>query len=81
MDSFSDMAKALTNMSTYKLKNQQLSNQIHLAEEMNKKYKENHIYEIIELEQDLVSGQNEGGKINMRDIFKNFTIESKRRFY
>ena len=74
MDSFSDMAKALTNMSTYKLKNQQLSNQIHLAEEMNKKYKENHIYEIIELEQDLVSGQNEGGKINMRDIFKNFTI-------
>ena len=74
MDSFSDMANALTNMSSYKLKTNQLSSQIHLAEELNKKYKNNHIYEIIELEQDIVSGQNDGGKINNRDIFKNFTI-------
>ena len=74
MDSFSDMAKALTNMSSYKLKNQQLSNQITLAETINKKYKDNHIYEIIELEQDIVSGENDGGKIRERDIFKNFTI-------
>ena len=74
MDSFSDMANALTNMSSYKLKTNQLSSQIHLAEELNKKYKNNHIYEIIELEQDIVSGENDGGKINNRDIFKNFTI-------
>ena len=74
MDSFSDMANALTNMSSYKLKTNQLSTQIHLAEELNKKYKNNHIYEIIELEQDIVTGQNDGGKINNRDIFKNFTI-------
>ena len=74
MDSFSDMQNALTNMSSYKIKTNQLSSQIHLAEELNKKYKSNHIYEIIELEQDIVSGENDGGKINNRDIFKNFTI-------
>jgi len=74
MDSFSDMANALAHMSSYKLKTSQLSNQIHLAEELNKKYKSNHIYDLIELEQDIVSGENDGGKINNRDIFKNFTI-------
>ena len=74
MDSFSDMANALTNMSSYRIKTNQLSTQIHLAEELNKVYKSNHIYEIIELEQDIVSGVNDGGKINNRDIFKNFTI-------
>ena len=74
MDSFSDMRNALANMSSYRLKSSQLSNQIHLAEELNKKYKNDHIYEIIELEQDIVSGENDGGKINNRDIFKNFTI-------
>ena len=74
MDSFSDMANALAHMSSYKLKTNQLSNQIHLAEELNKKYKSNHIYELIELEQDIVSGENDGGKINNRDIFKKFTI-------
>ena len=74
MDSFSDMANALAHMSSYKLKTTQLSNQIHLAEELNKKYKSNHIYELIELEQDIVSGENDGGKINNRDIFKKFTI-------
>ena len=74
MDSFSDMANALTNMSSYKIKTNQLSSQIHLADELNKKYKMNHIYEIIELEQDIVTGVNDGGKINNRDIFKNFTI-------
>ena len=74
MDSFSDMANALTNMSSYRIKTNQLSSQIHLAEELNKIYKNNHIYEIIELEQDIVSGVNDGGKINNRDIFKNFTI-------
>jgi hypothetical protein len=51
-----------------------LSNQIHLAEELNKKYKSNYIYDLIELEQDIVSGENDGGKINNRDIFKKFTI-------
>jgi hypothetical protein len=45
-----------------------------LAEELNKKYKRNHLYDLIELEQDIVSGENDGGKINNRDIFKNFTI-------
>ena len=74
MDSFSDMANALAHMSSYKLKTNQLSNQIHLAEELNKKYKSNHIYELIELDQDIVSGENDGGKINNRDIFKKFTI-------
>ena len=74
MDFFSDMANALPHMSSYKLKTSQLSNQIHLAEELNKKYKSNHIYELIELEQDIVSGENDGGKINNRDIFKKFTI-------
>ena len=74
MDSFSDMANALAHMSSYKLKTNQLSSQIHLAEELNKKYKSNHIYDLIELEQDIVSGENDGGKINNRDIFKNFTI-------
>ena len=68
MDSFSDMANALTNMSSYRIKTNQLSSQIHLAEELNKIYKNNHIYEIIELEQDIVSGVNDGGKINNRDI-------------
>lgn len=74
LDSFSDMKNALTNMSTYKLKNEQLSCQLNLAEELNKKYKNNHLYDLIELEQDIVSGQNDGGAINNRDIFKNFTI-------
>lgn len=74
MDSFSDMANALANVSSYKLKTSQLSNQIHLAEELNKKYKSNSIYDLIELEQDIVSGENDGGKINNRDIFKKFTI-------
>ena len=74
MDSFSDMANALAHMSSYKLKTNQLSSQIHLAEELNKKYKSNHLYDLIELEQDIVSGENDGGKINNRDIFKNFTI-------
>ena len=74
MDSFSDMHNVLNNMSSYKLKSTQLSNQLHLAEELNKKYKNNHINEIIELEQDIVSGENDGGKINNREIFKNFTI-------
>jgi len=74
MDSFSDMRNALANMSSYRLKSNQLSNQIHLAEELNKKYKNDHMYDIIELEQDIVSGENDGGKINNRDIFKNFTI-------
>ena len=74
MDSFSDMANALTHMSSYKLKTSQLSNQIHLAEELNKKYKSNNIYDLIELEQDIVSGENDGGKINNRDIFKKFTL-------
>jgi hypothetical protein len=68
------MHNVLNNMSSYKLKSTQLSNQLHLAEELNKKYKNNHINEIIELEQDIVSGENDGGKINNRDIFKNFTI-------
>ena len=74
MDSFSDMANALTHMSSYKLKTSQLSSQIHLAEELNKKYKSNNIYDLIELEQDIVSGENDGGKINNRDIFKKFTL-------
>jgi hypothetical protein len=74
MDSFSDMHNVLNNMSSYKLKSTQLSNQLHLAEELNKKYKNNHINEIIELEQDIVSGENDRGKINNRDIFKKFTI-------
>jgi hypothetical protein len=75
-DSFSDMANALTNMSSYKIKTNQLSSQIHMAEELNKIYKANHIYELIELEQDIVSGVNDGGKINNRDIFKTFTISN-----
>ena len=74
MDSFSDMANALAHMSSYKLKTNQLSSQINLAEELNKRYKSNHIYDLIELEQDIVSGENDGGKINNRDIFKRFTI-------
>lgn len=74
MDSFSDMSNALAHMSSYKLKTNQLSSQINLAEELNKRYKSNHIYDLIELEQDIVSGENDGGKINNRDIFKNFTI-------
>ena len=74
MDSFSDMANALAHMSSYKLKTNQLSSQINLAEELNKRYKSNHIYDLIELEQDIVSGENDGGKINNRDIFKKFTI-------
>ena len=45
-----------------------------MAEELNKIYESSHIYEIIELEQDIVSGVNDGGKINNRDIFKNFII-------
>ena len=43
------MANALVHMSSYKLKTAQLSNQIHLSKELNKKYKSNHIYELIEL--------------------------------
>ena len=74
MNSFSDMSNALTNMSSYRLKTNQLSCQINLAEELNKRYKNNHVYELIELEQDIVSGENDGGKINNRDIFKNFTL-------
>ena len=74
MENFSDMRNAITNAKSYRIKTNQLSSQIHLAEELNKRYKSNHIYEIIELEQDIVSGENDGGKINNRDIFKNFTI-------
>lgn len=74
MDSFSDMANALTNMSSYKLKTSQLSNQINLAEELNKKYKSNNIYDLIELEQDIISGEKDGNSINIKEIFKNFTI-------
>ena len=74
LDSFEDMANALSKMGTYKLKSAQFATHINLAEELNGKYKENNLYEIIELEQDIVTGENESGKINNRDIFKNFTI-------
>ena len=74
LDSFEDMHNALSNMSTYKLKSNQLSMHIKIAEEINKLYKENKIYDIIELEQDIITGENEKGKILNRDIFKNFTL-------
>ena len=74
LDSFEDMANALTKMGTYKLKSSQFATHLNLAEELNAKYKANNLYEIIELEQDIVTGENENGKINNRDIFKNFTI-------
>ncbi|MCQ2820882.1 MAG: Sec1 family protein [archaeon] len=74
LDSFEGMASALTGMSAYKTKTSQFSGQITIASEINKLYKDNHIYEMIELEQDIVSGENNGKKINTRDIFKNFTI-------
>ena len=74
LDSFEDMHNALSNMNTYKLKSNQLSMHIKIAEEINKLYKENKIYDIIELEQDIVTGENEKGKILNRDIFKNFTL-------
>lgn len=74
LDTFEDMENALSNMNAYKLKTSQFSLNIKLAEELNKRYKENHIYEILELEQDIVTGENEGKKINNRDIFKNFTM-------
>ena len=74
LESFEDMQNALKNMNVYKLKSDQLSMHIKLAEEVNKLYKGNKIYDIIELEQDIVTGENEKGKILNRDIFKNFTL-------
>ena len=74
LDSFEDMANALTKMGSYKLKSAQFATHLDLADELNAKYKANNLYEIIELEQDIVTGENESGKINNRDIFKNFTI-------
>ena len=68
------MANALTKMGSYKLKSAQFATHLDLADELNAKYKANNLYEIIELEQDIVTGENESGKINNRDIFKNFTI-------
>ena len=74
LDSFEDMANALTKMGSYKLKSAQFATHLDLADELNAKYKANNLAEIIELEQDIVTGENENGKINNRDIFKNFTI-------
>ena len=74
LDSFEDMANALTKMGSYKLKSAQFATHLDLADELNAKYKANNLAEIIELEQDIVTGENESGKINNRDIFKNFTI-------
>ena len=74
LDSFEDMANALTKMGSYKLKSAQFATHLDLADELNAKYKANNLYDIIELEQDIVTGENENGKINNRDIFKNFTI-------
>ena len=68
------MANALTKMGSYKLKSAQFATHLDLADELNAKYKANNLYDIIELEQDIVTGENENGKINNRDIFKNFTI-------
>lgn len=74
LDSFEEMSKTLGNMKSYKLKTTQLSTHINLAQELNARYKQNHIFEIIELEQDIITGENDKGKINDRNIFKNFTL-------
>ena len=67
-------------MLTYKLKNEQLSGQLNLAEELNKNYKNNNLYNLIELEQVIISFQNDEGTINNRDIFKNSTRKTSKIF-
>ena len=66
LDSFEDMANALTKMGSYKLKSAQFATHLDLADEVNAKYQANNLYDIIELEQDIVTGENENGKINNR---------------
>ncbi|MCQ2820717.1 MAG: Sec1 family protein [archaeon] len=74
LDSFEGMASVLSGMSAYKTKTSQFSGQITIASKLNELYKNNHIYEIIELEQDIIAGENNGKKVSVRDIFKNFTV-------
>ena len=70
-----DMANIITNMSSYKLKSAELSNNLYLANELNKLISKKFIKDIIQLEQQIVTGENENNeKIKERDLFKNFTI-------
>ena len=69
------MANIITNMSSYKLKSAELSNNLYLANELNKIISKKFIKDIIQLEQQIVTGENENNeKIKERDLFKNFTI-------
>ena len=54
---FLEMANYLENKNKYQIKIQQLINQLLLADKINEKYKTKNIYELIELEQDIISGQ------------------------
>lgn len=78
LDSFEEMSHALSTMSEYKLKTGLFSFHLNLAQEINAKYKLNNIFEMIELEQDIVAGENEQGPIPNKDIFKNFTLLKSR---
>lgn len=70
-----DMANIITKMSSYKLKSAELSNNLYLAKELKELVSKNFINEVIKLEQQIVTGENEKGeKIKERDLFKNFTI-------
>jgi hypothetical protein len=70
-----DMANIITKMSSYKLKNAEISNNYYLAKELKELISKNFIKEIIKLEQQIVTGESENNvKIKERDLFKNFTI-------
>ena len=70
-----DMAKIITKMSSYKLKSEELSNNLYLAKELKELVSKNFIGEVIKLEQQIVTGKNEKDEIiKERDLFKNFTI-------
>lgn len=73
MESFDEMANVLHNMKGYKTKTNQFSLHLKLAEDITTKYKNMGLYELIELEQDIVTGVNEAGDtVTNKDIFTKF---------
>ena len=75
LNNFEDMESCLKNMTGYKEKNRLFSLHLKLAEEVNSKFKEMKMNDIIDLEQDIISGVDETGHIiSPKDIIKKFSL-------
>ena len=73
IESFEDMKHHLQNMESYKKSNKLFNLHLKISEEINNKFKSNNLNNVIEMEQEILSGvDSNANPIESKDLIKNF---------